>query len=67
MIPEMPADWWPDRITVRGTVMNDERDKWLELSFMMHREDAEVPACWSVRLEALRMGLWNAMHAEIPA
>ncbi len=60
-IPDMPTDWWPDMVIVRGTVTAAD-DRQLELAFAMSAMDANYPAIWQANLETFRLALWQAMH-----
>jgi len=62
VIPEMPKDWWPDRVIVRGEHHKGERR--LVFQFMIPPADANVPAAWEVKLEELRFAMWLELHKE---
>ena len=66
MVPEMPDDWWPDRIIVRGShTTADKRE--LHLAFVMSPERAVIDGLWSDNLKALRFALWQEIHAPTEA
>lgn len=57
---EMPKDWWPDMVIVRGTVDRDE--KRLELCFAMMAPDLDQPELMQMKLEGLRLALWQELQ-----
>ena len=58
----MPADWWPDRIIVRGEVARD--DAMLDLCFVVNQPDILHPVVWQEHLRVLREAMWDALHGE---
>jgi hypothetical protein len=62
MTPEMPKDWWPDQIFVRGRHQMGVNK--IELAFVMTPFDANEPRIVAEKLDALRRAIWNEIHSE---
>lgn len=64
IIPDMPKEWWPDIVTVRGTVRH--AGQILELEMALSNEALVYTNWWknNPHMDDFREALWRAVHDE---